>query len=985
MFLSNSLPESNVTLVEDLPRRKRRTASPKVPRLTTASKRKLKPVSPSISKPHKILQMLKSKAPQNSDIKDDEKSEVEPPEAFPLEKEDNISDTETIVGEKDDLCKEMKECLAKFANFAVNSPEDDNLEEEYNTQADDKFESVSPPLQEMSPTTSEPMPLYNRTKLLPVNKAFNRDDTNGHNENNDTKETDNDIENSEAQINDKVDDGKDPNIYKYVSFGIEIKRAMEECQNIINSYNSIKDTKEGKEQDEGPLTIEQICEVMMSLDKNSAEFLDKIDSDDPIDVTANGKLAELIENMPQILANMPEIASKLSEFANASFELPEFASIMNSLPDVNNEAQLTPETLKQIRELKLNKSRDNIKVTKNTAKRKSNRRIKNNIDSNDIIGTMTFELDSKDLSELLKDEKEIQAMMKNKSNNKEEFKDLLFSISAQVVINKVFEYLKESKNPEFVKCMEEDKELFSMPRNRLNSEMYTRASTLFDNSVKDALSMDELRDLVKSRFNSWKHYVVTKFKSIPMELLENEIEAMLDKFYSYIQDLAGKQCVNDSDKIIEKIDELRKNQDDNDSDNESCAASKESLKQITKLLSTSAGNTFDLLIMKLSNMSQDKKSTVKSLKFKYMDVLKRCADSQQLAGWILLDPEIAVNVIQELTGLPIRKTENVPDFNSMSNDKKKDYFIDRLRDSNRNYMETLPKKGLTGDEWLVMLYRLEQLEDRLKDAFSKVTVTPPKPVQNQTQMASEAEILAAKGLSKIIGKANVRVVKKDAPKPKPEEKTVDARKVDNDDKKLKNEALLSKCEAILTSKGEKSLLDSFYTIKSYITQGLPVPDTYKKHVISICSSIDAKLLNDEMEECSKEDKQDDDKAPLSVIGSQNPELLAKYSAQALRNAKQTLNAVAFKNMMKNGQSKSESDTCDTPKSDCKWTNDCICNSCKDSDNSVCLGDIVKCYDEKGKNGLEEKKKEVKKQTVQKPVKPQVKCENSTHQQHVCKG
>lgn len=925
--------------------------------------------------------MLKSKAPQNSEIKDDDKSEVEPPEAFPFEKEDNISDAETIVGEKDDMCKEMKDCLAKFANFAVNSPDDDNLQEEYNMQADDKFESVSPPLQEMSPTTSEPMPLYNRTKLVPVNKVFNRDDINRLNENNDTKDNDNDNDNNEAQINDKVNDGKDPNIYKYVSFGIEIKRAMEECQNIINSYNNLNDPKEGKEQDDSPLTIEQICEAMVHFDKNSADFLDQMNSEENME---NSKLAELIENMPRILANMPEIASKLSEFSNASFELPEFASIMNSLPDVNNEAQLTPETLKQIRELKLTRSRDNVKVTKNTAKRKSNRRIKNNIDSNDIMGTMTFELDSKDLTELLKDEKEIQAIMKSKPNNKEECKDLLFSISAQVVINKVFKYLRQSKSPELAKCLEEDNELFSMPKNKLNSEMYTKASTLFDNSVKDALCMDELRELVNSRFNSWKHYVATKFKSIPMVLLENEIEAMLDKFYSYIQDLAGKQCVNDSDIIVEKINELRRNKDGRDPDSEACPASTESLKQITKLLSTSAGNTFDLLIMKLSKMSQDKKSSVKSLKFNYMDVIKRCADSQQLAGWILLDPEIAANVIQELTGLPIKKTENIPDFNSMSNEKKKEYFIDRLRETNKNYMETLPKKGLTGDEWLVMLYRLEQLEDRLKDAFSKVTVTPPKPVQNQTQIASEAEILAAKGLSKIIGKANVKIVKKDAPKPKVEEKTPDwgaapnqasqTHKAEIDDKKLKNENLLMKCEAILTSKGEKSLLDSFYTIKSYITQGLPVPDTYKKHVISICSSIDAKFLNEEFEESSKEDKYDDDKAPLSVIGSQNPELLAKYSAQALRNAKQTLNAVAFKNMMKNGQSKSESDTCDTPKSDCKWTSDCICNSCKDSDNS-----------EKGKNGLEEKKKEVKKQPVQKPVKPQAKCENSTHQQHVCKG
>ncbi|KAI5637228.1 hypothetical protein NE865_10125 [Phthorimaea operculella] len=973
--------------------------------------------------------MLKHKAPaattrlltEIKDRDDELKSEAEPPDAFPLERDDNISETETVVGEKEtELCKDMKDCLAKFANFALSNAENEKVEAKYP-------ESVSPPLQEMSPTSSESMPVYTAPKpsqRLLTAKLISRGTCETHEKMNrldlgepaqiapeiniplnaiktpliykEMKDEGDELklaENENAEL--IVETGKDPNIYKYVSFGIEIKKAMEECQNIINSYNSLKD-KDEKDED-GPLSLEQICEVMMSLDKN-AEFLDKIDSDEPIDLTTNTKLAELVENMPHILANMPEIASKLSEFANASFELPEFASIMNSLPDVNNEAQLTPETLKQIRELKLSKSRDNIKVTKNTAKRKTSRKIKNNIDNSDIIGTMTFELDSKDISELLKDEKELQNLMKNKSNNKEDFKDLLFSISAQVVINKVFEYLKTNKSPELAKCLEEDKDLFSLPKNSINSEMYSKASTLFDNSVKDAFSMDELRELVKSRFNSWKHYVATKFKSIPVELLDNEIEAMLDKFYSYIQDLAGKQCVYDSDKIIEKIDELRKNKDGKDSDSESCAASKESLKQITKLLSTSAGNTFDLLIMKLSKMSQDKKSSVKSLKFKYMDVIRRCAESQQLAGWILLDPEIAANVIQELTGLPIKKTENVPDFNTMPKDKKKDYFIERLREMNRSYMETLPKKALTGDEWLVMLYRLEQLEDKLKDAFSKVN-PPPKSVQ--PQFASEAEILAAKGLSKIIGKANVRIVKKtEPPKQEPEKEIKDIpieEKIEKE--KSKNDALLAKCEAILTSKGEKSLLDSFYTIKSYITQGLPVPETYKKHVISICSSIDAKLLDEDIEETlkinqTKSDENQDtesdakgDKANLSVIGSQNPELLAKYSAQALRNAKQTLNAVAFRNMMRNGQSKSESEACDTPKTDCKWTNDCICNTCKDTDNnSVCLGDIVKqCYDMEGKKTVDDKKKDAKvpAKPVAKPVKP-AKCENTTHQQHVCK-
>ncbi|KPJ12606.1 hypothetical protein RR48_02239 [Papilio machaon] len=1011
------LPDSNVTLVEDLPRRKRRTVSPKAPRLTTAPKRKFKSVN-TISKPHKILQLLKHKLPQSAQITEidqneanDVKSEAEPPEAFPLDREDNISDTETIVGEKDgDMCKDMKECLTKFANFALN-----------NQDKDIKYpESVSPPLQEMSPTSTEPMPVYSpkpNQRLLAVNKFLHRNEV-------DDKIIDfqsqitTDVLNvplnarrtpllvkDESETNMKVTevdncelvvDNKDNNVYKYVTFGLEIKKAMEECQNIINSYNSIKekdkekDIKEKEETQEGPLSLEHICEVMMSLDKN-AELLEKMDSDESVDLgAANTKLAELVENMPQILANMPEIASKLSEFANTSFELPEFASIMSSIPDVNNEAQLTPETLKQIRELKLNKTRDSVKVTKNTAKRKNNRRIKNNVD-NDVTDNTE---EGKEVTET-KEEKDTQSVVKN-NNCKEDFKELLFSISAQVVINKVFEYMKQNKNPEFIKCLEENRELLG--KNILVPEVYTKDSTVFDNSVKEALSMEELRQLVRSRFRSWKQYIATKFKSIPIELLENEIETMLMKFQSYIKDLAAKQSVNDTDKINEKINDIRKSvEGENDSENESCAASKESLKQITKLLSPQAGNTFDLLIMKLSKMTEDQKTTVKSLKFKYIDVVRRCIDSQQLINWILHDPETAAEVISEHTGVPTKKPETIPDFTAMSLDNKKDYFTDRLKKMNKLFMQTLPKKALTGDEWLVMLYRLEQLEESLEDAFSKI---PPPTKQNpQTQTASEAEILAAKGLSKIINKANAKTVKKpnsEAQKPiKKEEKPEEVKDIpkdnEKDSRKVKNDILLAKCEAILTSKGEKTLLDSFYKIKSYITQGLPVPETYKKHVISICSSIDAKLLDEEIEESLKLKTEDDEmnkeKNSSSVIGSQNPELLAKYSAQALRNAKQTLNAVAFRNMMKNGQNKSESDSCDIPKSDCKWTNDCLCPNCKETDTtSVCLGDIVKqCYDmdTKSKNGLEEKKKD-KQKPVAKTTKPPPKvCENSSH--HVCKA
>ncbi|KAH9635919.1 hypothetical protein HF086_002479 [Spodoptera exigua] len=955
----DSLPESNVTLIEDLPRRKRRTASPKVPRLTTGSKRKLKPVSPSISKPHKILQMLKHKAPAQTthlltDIKTEQKTEVDPPEAFPLEREDNISDTETIVGEKEtvDMCKEMKECLAKFSNFALNNDTSEKF------QVENKYpESVSPPLQEMSPTTPEPMPVYSskpNQRLLTVNKFLTKDDKTDFNQPISTevlniplnaRRTPILVKDEKETLAESIENDKDPNVYKYVSFGLEMKKAMEECQNIINSYNSIKD---GRKDDDNQLSLEQICDVMMSFDKNSPEFLDKIDTEQCLDLnSAKTKLAELV---PHILANLPEIASIA---ANASFELPVIASI------INNEAQLTPETLKQIRDLKLSKARDNVKVTKNTAKRKTQRRIKNNADTSDVIGSMTFEIDNKDIVELLKDEKDLQALMKNK--NKDDFKDLLFSISGQVVINKVFDYLKQNKSPILEKCLEEQKDIFSLPKSSLN---------LLENSVKDALSMEELRYLVTSRFNYWKQHVLSTFKGMPAELVDCQVEEMLDTFYSHIQDLAGKNYAPDFDKMAAILEELRKHHEthrDSDSD------SREMVKQI--LLTTSVGNTIDILMMKFPKLSHDKKELVKGLNFKYMSVLHRCCESQPLANWILTDPEMAINVIQELMDFQVKKPDNVPQFTSMSNSKKRDYFIERIRDVNKQYVESLSKNSITGDEWVVMLYKLEQFEEKLKDNFNKATPQPVKTTQN----ASEAEILAAKGLSKIIGKASIRVVKKtEQPTKKKEEPQPQPKINESEEKKCKNDALLAKCEAILTSKGEKSLLDSFYTIKSYITQGLPVPETYKKHVISICSSIDAKLLDEDVEDLKSDTTEESkEKPPLSP---QNHENLAKYSAQALRNAKQTLNAVAFKNINRNGQTKSESDICDTPKSDCKWTKDCICNSCKDTD-SVCIGDMVKnCYDDKK---VDTKKKDVKK-PVAKPKPVAKACENINHQQHVCK-
>ncbi|CAK1552918.1 unnamed protein product [Leptosia nina] len=901
-----SLPDSTVTLIDDLPKRKLRAISSKLPRLV-APKRKLKSVPP-ISKSQKILQLLKSKSHVDrspyKEIDDNLKTEVEPPDAFPLEKD--VSDTDTIVGEKDaELCKEMKDCLAKFANFALHTL-DNNLQEKYP-------DSVSPPLQEMSPTTSDSMPVYQKNRILPVSQFLKED----------------------------KDIDKDSNVFKYVTFGLEIKKAMEECQNIINTYNSAESEKD-KEED--PLSLEQIVEVMMNLEKSSPELLEKIEADDlHLYVTNGNKLTEIVENMPQILANMPEIASKLSEFANANFELPEFASIMNSLPEVNTDAQLTPETLKQIRELKLSK-RDAVKVTKNTAKRKNKPRVWS--DEDDFEGNSGKEEDVSKVIDYVKKIPVLAMCVEDKDitprvwSEEDDFVGDSDS-GKEEAVSKVIDYV--NKSPVLAKCLE-DKDI-TISKN-VNSESFLKAATLFEKAVKDALSMEELKGVMRSKFTFWKEFVATKVKTIPVEFLQNEVEGMLEKFYSHIQDMTCKQHGPEIDKLIEKAEEARETVE-RDSDEEGCMQSKESLKQITKLLSTSAGNTFDLLIMKLPKMSQDKKTSIKSLKFKYYDVIKRCSDSQQLAAWILLNPETATNVIQELTGMPVTKVDNVPDFTTIPNEIKIDYFMNRLREMNRNYMRSIPKNSLCGDQWLVMLYKLEEVEKCIKDSFLKLKqeTTKPTPKQNQNQ-PSEAEILAAKGLSKIIGKANVKPVKKVTPTPvkveKPETK-------EKEDKKSKNEALLAKCEAILTSKGEKSLLDSFYTIKSYITQGLPVPETYKKHVISICSSIDARLLDEDIEDTLKveEDKN------LSVIGSQNPELLAKYSAQALRNAKQTLNAVAFRNI-KNGEE------CDTPKSNCKYTNDCTCESCK------------------SEREKRERKPMLKAKPVQKP------CENGVHQPHFCK-
>lgn len=908
---------------------------------------------------------------------------------------------------------DMNQVIASLAQMALNPDKRiqqviAELREEYakakptTTDSEEEYpESVSPPLQEMSPTT-EPTPVFTSKPTQRLIKFSDKIDAQVMPELNvplNALRTPDETEKADSE----VAVYKDPNIYKYVTFGLEIKKAMEECQNIINSYNSIK--TEGKEKvvDQDGMSLKQICEVMMGLDDSDSDFSNKLDMDAPIDIdTANTKLAELVENMPQILANMPEIAS---EFANASFELPEFASIMNSLPDVNSEAQLTPETLKQIRDLKLSKNRDSVKVTKNTTKRKISRRIKSN--SGDI-GTFTFEFDSTDLKEMLKDEAEIKALLKTKLKRKEEYKDFLFTISTQIVVKKIYEFLRDTESPDLSRFLADD--LFST---HITAEMFARAAEVSETAVKDVLCMDELRDSVKARFEAWKNYVTTTYKSIPVGLVEHEIENMLDKFYFYIRDYTGKPRqrseMDDKEKVDKKIDHTPK--DDSTQKKELCESERnlstnETPKPAMKILNVSFGNSIDSLLMKFQG---DKRSMVKSMKINYVDVLKRCAESSQLVNWILADPAVAALHIEELMGFGLH-CDKSPDFSTMSIEKKRSFFMDRIKAMNRHFMDSIPKSSVTGDEWLVMLYKLEQFENKIKAALVKLG-PPVKTSQN----ASEAEILAAKGLSKIIGN-NMRAVKKPepvsqsapasasvppAPLPaKVEDKSETSPKPKDCNPNDRREVII-KCETLIAQKGNKPLKDSFDAIKSYLAGDAAKPENYHDHVMGIVSNLDYSALDEEMVEVLRFGGITIS-PPVPAVAQGNtikvnfpahcPEEIAKYSA--LRNAKQTLNAVAFKNLSRNGQSKSESDisSCDVPSSECKYTSDCLCTACK-RDRSVCLGDIVKIsFDpvnpEKSKCVLEEKKKEVKEVKVKTSVKskPMPKqCENAPHNQHVCKG
>ncbi|GBP37115.1 hypothetical protein EVAR_19244_1 [Eumeta japonica] len=80
---------------------------------------------------------------------------------------------------------------------------------------------------------------------------------------------------------------------------------------------------------------------------------------------------------------------------------------------------------------------------------------------------------------------------------------------------------------------------------------------------------------------------------------------------------------------------------------------------------------------------------------------------------------------------------------------------------NKAYMESLTKNSYSGDEWLVMLYNLEQIENRLNESLSKVDHAPVVAKSNSSVSEThEAGILAGRGLSKLISKANAKPIKK---------------------------------------------------------------------------------------------------------------------------------------------------------------------------------------------------------------------------------
>lgn len=1031
-----------MTLIEDLPRRKRRNPSQKASSTTTTAKRKIRAhVSPSISKPHRLLQILKQKPPttgtelnddETADTKEDEKLEVDAPQAFSYDNYEQ-SDAETIVGDGyADMSKEMKDFLNRFANVDINDPKtnpdiqlDAAMDVRDETQA--LPESMSPPLQELSPTIVGPVPVYssksNQNMLLinsllnqlrnlttdkttdeigtnfesqpvmPAPDVFNISPINARRTPMLIEDVIVDKSTFDVKLNtDKLVDSieniqnahskcgeqnpRDPNVYNYVTIGMEIKKAMEECQNIINSYgkedeatneNQPADTAEQNDEDkkddakepieaDTSLSLEQIYEVMMSLDKNSAEFLEKMEKDNPDTEEATVeevKVTEVTEETPQEEVNMPELVSELSKYVFKPVNLPYFMTMMSSMLEVNNESQLTPETLKQIRELKPKKCKDSVKVTKNTTKRKNIRKQRNSLDS-DFRSSIVFESDGKEVVDVSKYEKELE--------------NILLSESAQAAFTKVFEYIEQSKD------LDDD----DHNRQLLRPQLLSKLSLLFDSSVKDALSLRELMQMVKWRSGTWKRFLAKKFKNIAPEVLDREMSDMSSKFYVYAKDLAENQTEEEYNLVIKKIIEAT---DKERAEAESADPSVKSAKPPKKI------------------------DTQLDLRFRYIDVIKECNEFIDLPNSIMLDPEVAIGTILEMTDIAYETPENVPDFDTMSVHQKAEYFMNRLRDTNRIFMSTIPKTALNVDEWIVLLYILQQLELMVCCNFIKLTPPKPKPVHRNLDEAPEAELLAGRGLSKLIRQSSGKNVKKPKPPPKPKPtpspKTDDKPKpVETADKPVAPDA----DEPANTGNSKTKKVESISKqIKSCISLGKQAKAMASKIKLSdhieiiipeqIASSCDA--ISMETIKCCQIHKEDVEYVKMDPADEQmvtvaiEHDMVTKYTSLAVRSAKQTLNAVAFKNMVRNGQLPSEASA---PKTDCKWTSDCSCASCKNGENgAVCLGDIVKqCYEIETKSkGVDENQPppELKEPApaMKQAAKPQAKAKSEHMPNHDCKG
>lgn len=77
-------------------------------------------------------------------------------------------------------------------------------------------------------------------------------------------------------------------------------------------------------------------------------------------------------------------------------------------------------------------------------------------------------------------------------------------------------------------------------------------------------------------------------------------------------------------------------------------------------------------------------------------------------------------------------------------------FVEKLQAVNKDYVDKLLKQNFTGEDWILTMNELQKLERKLKSAVGKQPASSPAAPTKNTDEAREAELLAGRGLSKLI-------------------------------------------------------------------------------------------------------------------------------------------------------------------------------------------------------------------------------------------